>query len=88
MPGISRIAVNDNLQFLARQQHSPEAGFPEITDTESGGQERILQMVLDGGYDLLILDNFSTLGPRCKKCLRRSDSSLVLGSKFCRRRTG
>jgi RecA-family ATPase len=60
VPGISRTKVNANLQFLARQQQSPEAGFPEITDQQ--GQDRILQKVLAGGFDLLILDNFSTLG--------------------------
>jgi hypothetical protein len=60
VPGISRTKVNANLQFLARQQQSPEAAFPEITNDD--GQTRILQKVLDGKFDLLILDNFSTLG--------------------------
>src|SRR5262245_30098773 len=54
----------NNLHFLARQQQDPAIDFPEITDTakQDGGQERILQKVLDGKFDLLILDNFSTLG--------------------------
>ncbi len=64
VPGISRMKAHNNLQFLARQQQDPAIDFPEITDTTKpgGGQERILQKVLDGRFDLLILDNFSTLG--------------------------
>jgi hypothetical protein len=49
VPRISRTKVSANLQFLARQQQSPEAGFPEITDQQ--GQDRILQKVL-GNFDL------------------------------------
>jgi hypothetical protein len=63
VPGISRTKAKDNLQFLARQQQDPKIDFPEITDDKpGGGQERILEKVLDGKFDLLILDNFSTLG--------------------------
>jgi AAA domain len=64
VPDISRTKAKTNLQFLARQQQDPTIDFPEITDAtkQGGGQERILQKVLDGKFDLLILDNFSTLG--------------------------
>jgi AAA domain len=63
VPDISRTKAKSNLQFLARQQQDPAIDFPEITDTaQGGGQERILQKVLEGGFNLLILDNFSTLG--------------------------
>jgi AAA domain len=64
VPDISRTKAKSNLQFLARQQQDPTIDFPEITDVTKpgGGQERILQKVLDGKFDLLILDNFSTLG--------------------------
>jgi RecA-family ATPase len=63
VPEISRAKAQSNLQFLARQQQDPAVDFPEITDAEQGGgQERILQKVLDGNFNLLILDNFSTLG--------------------------
>ena len=62
VPGINRTKAYSNLQFLARQQQHPTAAFPEITDTDSGGQERILEMVREGRFNLLILDNFSTLG--------------------------
>ena len=64
VPDISRTKAQSNLTLLARQQQDPAIDFPEITDTAKpgGGQERILQKVLDGKFDLLILDNFSTLG--------------------------
>jgi AAA domain-containing protein len=70
VPGISRTKAYNNLQLLARQQQDPAIDFPEITDTTKpgGGQERILQKVLDGGFDLLILDNFSTLGRVVDEC--------------------
>jgi AAA domain len=63
VPDISRTKAQSNLTLLARQQQDPAIDFPEITDAKpGGGQERILQKVLDGKFDLLILDNFSTLG--------------------------
>jgi hypothetical protein len=64
VPDISRTKAKSNLKFLARQQQDPAIDFPEITDATKpgGGQERILEKVLDGKFDLLILDNFSTLG--------------------------
>jgi hypothetical protein len=63
VPDISRTKAQSNLTLLARQQQDPAIDFHEITDTKpGGGQERILQKVLDGRFDLLILDNFSTLG--------------------------
>jgi RecA-family ATPase len=63
VPDISRTKAQSNLQFLARQQQDPTVDFPEITDAnQGGGQERILEKVLDGKFNLLILDNFSTLG--------------------------
>jgi AAA domain len=63
VPDISRTKAKSNLQFLARQQQDPTIDFPEISDAKpGGGQERILEKVLDGRFDLLILDNFSTLG--------------------------
>jgi hypothetical protein len=63
VPDISRTKAKSNLQFLARQHQDPTVDFPEITDTaQGGGQERILKKVLEAGFNLLILDNFSTLG--------------------------
>jgi AAA domain len=52
--------VGDNLTFLARQQQSPNAIFPLIT--EPNGMDFIVELVRDGPLDLIILDNFSTLG--------------------------
>jgi hypothetical protein len=63
VPDISKTRAQTNIQFLARQDQDPAVDFPEITDAkQGGGQERILQKVLDGKFNLLILDNFSTLG--------------------------
>jgi AAA domain len=63
VPDISRTKAQSNLQFLARQHQDPAVNFPEITDAEQGGgQQLILDKVLDGKFDLVILDNFSTLG--------------------------
>ena len=60
VPGIDRAKVGGNLRFLARQQQHPDANFPLITSEE--GKQFIQQEVVDGKFDLLILDNFSTLG--------------------------
>jgi AAA domain len=63
VPGINRTKATSNLTFLARQQQSAAVSFPEITDASvGGGQDLILQKVLDGKFDLVVLDNFSTLG--------------------------
>lgn len=48
-----------NLTFLVRQAQPLDSKFPDLT-TEAG-QEETLTRALDGGFDLLILDNFSTL---------------------------
>jgi AAA domain len=61
VPDINRTKAQSNLQFLARQHQDPAVDFPEITDAEQG-QQRILEKVLDGKFDLVVLDNFSTLG--------------------------
>jgi hypothetical protein len=49
VPDISKTRAQTNLQFLARQGQDPAVDFPEITDAmqPGGGQERILQKVLD-----------------------------------------
>lgn len=48
-----------NLHFLVRQAQHLDSRFSDLT-TEAG-QEETLRRALDGGFDLLILDNFSTL---------------------------
>jgi hypothetical protein len=52
--------VGENLSFLARQHQEPLAQFPSIT--EEDGMTFMGKRVRKGPYDLVILDNFSTLG--------------------------
>ena len=58
--GIDREQVGRSLRFLARQHQDPGTGFPLITD--GSGMEFVLERVRKGGLDLIVLDNFSTLG--------------------------
>jgi KaiC/GvpD/RAD55 family RecA-like ATPase len=60
VPDIDRSKVGANLSFLARQHQEPEAGFPSITETDGTGF--ILKTVREAPFDLIVLDNFSTLG--------------------------
>jgi hypothetical protein len=60
VPGVDSEAVQSNLRFLARQHQDPEAQFPLITDTD--GMEYYRQAIHNDKLDLVILDNFSTLG--------------------------
>jgi hypothetical protein len=52
-------AAPDNITVLARQYQHPESTFPDLATDE--GREVIMKRTIDGGYDLVILDNFSTL---------------------------
>jgi hypothetical protein len=58
--GVDRKRVGDALSLLARQHQLPDAGFPSITD--KAGTDFILKAVREAPFDLIILDNFSTLG--------------------------
>jgi AAA domain len=60
VPGLDRQKVGMNLRFLARQHQDPGAEFPLITDPE--GMKFFLDRIDKGNLDLIILDNFSTLG--------------------------
>jgi AAA domain len=60
VPGVDRARVGANLRFLARQHQEPDVAFPLIT--ERAGTEFILERVRKGPLDLVVLDNFSTLG--------------------------
>lgn len=60
VPGIDRERALLNLCFLARQHQDPNAMFPSIT--EPAGAEFILRRIERDNLDLVILDNFSTLG--------------------------
>lgn len=58
--GIDRDRAGANLWFLPRQFQRAGTGFPLITDPD--GMKCILDLVRDQEFDLVILDNFSTLG--------------------------
>lgn len=49
-----------NLEFLSRQHQDSGKAFPSIT--EDSGRDFYLQDILKGGFDLVIYDNFTTLG--------------------------
>jgi len=51
--------VRKNLVFLARQSQHPDTEFPDLATPE--GQQSVIRHVQAGKFDLLILDNFSTL---------------------------
>jgi hypothetical protein len=58
--GIDRDRAMQNLQLLARQHQDPEATFPSIT--EPAGTQFFLGRIAARKLDLVVLDNFSTLG--------------------------
>lgn len=60
IPGIDKSKATANLSFLPRQYQSPETSFPLITDP--AGMGFIKKQVRENSLDLVILDNFSTLG--------------------------
>jgi hypothetical protein len=60
VPGLNRELVGENVSFLARQHQEPLAQFPSIT--EQDGMTFMGERVRKGPFDLVILDNFSTLG--------------------------
>lgn len=60
IPGINRQAAMANIRFLPRQLQEPGQEFPCITDTT--GMDFLIRRVMNDKLDLVILDNFSTLG--------------------------
>ena len=60
IPGIDREEAMKNIRFLPRQLQEPGQQFPCITETS--GMDFIMERVMKGKLDLVILDNFSTLG--------------------------
>jgi hypothetical protein len=62
VPNIDRDSARVNLRFIARQHQDPGEMFPSIT--EEAGSQFILDCVngVKGRFDLVVLDNFSTLG--------------------------
>ncbi len=57
--GCNHETAASNLVFLARQAQHMDAEFPDLATQE--GQDDVLKRATSGGFDLLILDNFSTL---------------------------
>jgi KaiC/GvpD/RAD55 family RecA-like ATPase len=60
VPDIDRSEAGKNITFLARQHQKPGVKFPLITDKD--GMSFIRDEVARQKFDLVILDNFSTLG--------------------------
>lgn len=60
VPGLDLGAASGNLRFLARQHQRAGAEFPSIT--EPGGMRFYLDHIEATKPDLVILDNFTTLG--------------------------
>lgn len=60
VPSVNHEKAGANLRFLARQHQEPDAAFPLITET--AGMKFVRDCVRQNAIDLVILDNFSTLG--------------------------
>jgi AAA domain len=60
VPSGNQERAGRNLRFLARQHQEPDAAFPLIT--EAAGMRFVLERIREDALDLVILDNFSTLG--------------------------
>ena len=60
VPSVNQQKAGANIRLLARQHQEPDANFPLIT--ERAGMEFVRQCVRQDAIDLVILDNFSTLG--------------------------
>src|SRR5262249_32698309 len=60
IPELNNAKADENLIFLARQHQDGGVRFPSIT--EDAGQRFVLDQIRDRGFDLVVLDNFSTLG--------------------------
>ena len=60
MPKLDKAVLDKNLNFLARQHQDAGVQFPSITD--QAGQAFVLGQVNTRKVDLVVLDNFSTLG--------------------------
>ena len=60
MPKLNKVEADKNLSILARQHQNGGVQFPSIT--ERAGQEFVLEQLQANKIDLVVLDNFSTLG--------------------------
>ncbi len=57
--GIDKEAAVRNTTILARQYQKPDSKFPDLATED--GQRVVLEMIQEGDFELVILDNFSTL---------------------------
>lgn len=57
--GLDAAKAASGITVLSRQSQHPDAEFPDLGSEE--GQEYVMKMALDGGFDVVILDNLSTL---------------------------
>ncbi len=60
MSKLDKAALDQGLRFLARQHQDAGTQFPSIT--EEAGQRFVLERIKNQRIDLVVLDNFSTLG--------------------------
>jgi hypothetical protein len=60
LPSVDRRLASENLRFISRQHQDAAVSFPLITDDV--GMNFVRGCVRDFNIDLVILDNFSTLG--------------------------
>jgi AAA domain len=60
MEGLDKARLGENLILLARQHQDAGVQFPSIT--EHAGQQFVLKQIRDRRVDMVVLDNFSTLG--------------------------
>src|SRR5262245_39275229 len=60
MPKLDKAKADKNLRVLARQHQDGGVQFPSLA--ERAGQEFVLEQLKATKADLVILDNFSTLG--------------------------
>jgi KaiC/GvpD/RAD55 family RecA-like ATPase len=60
IPGIDKKAASKNFRLLSRQYQDPEVKFPSMT--EQAGMNFYRERIKKGEVDLVVLDNFSTLG--------------------------
>jgi hypothetical protein len=57
--GLNGAKAASGITVLSRQSQHPNTEFPDLGSEE--GQDYVMKMALDGGFDVVILDNLSTL---------------------------
>lgn len=57
--GCDKEMAGQNMTILSRQHQHPDADFPDLA--QEAGQEEMLRRVREGGFDVIVIDNLSTL---------------------------